>query len=775
MPFSTKFFKKEIIDYIVENFSKDIKILDIGPGIGTYSDILSNIGYSKIDCIEAFEKYVYNYRLKNKYRNVIVGDVCETQIDFSEYDLIILGDVLEHIEVSKAVDLLNNIGSVPCIIAVPFLSPQDIHFDNKYEIHLQDNLTPRIFTEIYKGFVPLCLRWDYGVFVRESNGTLFLETEHVPLPEDYKLYIKEYFPQLIIKNIKLESKEMQNSETKTQSKTTIVTCLLNLGRDKISDSFRRNYGDYLKKFGELLKSDCSMYIFADKSDEEFIWSIRKKENTVINFMSLTELKDWFEFTNLTNEIRKKESWVSQSGWLKDSPQATLEGYNPLVMSKMFMLNNVTIWNPFQSEYFFWIDAGITSTVHYGYFTHDKVFDNLEIAMRKLKDFIFLTYPYIGGEEIHGFKRQEIARYCNTDYVKYVCRGGFFGGKKDAINQINGLYYSYLSSSLREGLMGTEESIFTILMHNHSEIISQYMIEENGLIWPFFEELKDKSLSKGVINLVSDKLDTTKVGLYVISYNSPKQFETLIKSFIEYDSNFLDKPIKFLLDNSSDLSTYQDYVNLCKKYDFVHIKKDNLGICGGRQFIAEHFQHETNLDYYLFFEDDMFFYGGEEYCKNGFNRKIKNLYNISLEIINKENFDFLKLNFSEFFGDNGTQWSWYNVPQNIREEFWPEKPTLPVMGTDPNAPKTTFKNILSHKGVPYSNGEVYYSNWPQIVSRTGNKKMFLDTTWAHPFEQTWMSHMYQLTKKGELNPSILLLTPTEHNRFEHYDRNLRKES
>jgi hypothetical protein len=30
---------------------------------------------------------------------------------------------------------------------------------------------------------------------------------------------------------------------------------------------------------------------------------------------------------------------------------------------------------------------------------------------------------------------------------------------------------------------------------------------------------------------------------------------------------------------------------------------------------------------------------------------------------------------------------------------------------------------THKGVPYAVGEVYYCNWPQIVSRTGNKKCF----------------------------------------------------
>jgi hypothetical protein len=98
-----------------------------------------------------------------------------------------------------------------------------------------------------------------------------------------------------------------------------------------------------------------------------------------------------------------------------------------------------------------------------------------------------------------------------------------------------------------------------------------------------------------------------------------------------------------------------------------------------------------------------------------------------------------------------------------------------MGLDPNAPRTVFKSVHSHKGVPYTKGEIYYCNWPQIVSRTGNQTMFLDTTWAHPFEQTWMSHMYQLTKQGKLYSGLLLMTPTEHDRFEHYDRSIRKES
>jgi len=250
---------------------------------------------------------------------------------------------------------------------------------------------------------------------------------------------------------------------------------------------------------------------------------------------------------------------------------------------------------------------------------------------------------------------------------------------------------------------------------------------------------------------------------------------LIDSMIAYDENFIKKPRKILLDNSSDFSTTPIYSELCSEYGFEHIKKDNLGICGGRQWIAEHFE-KSSMEYMYFFEDDMFFYPTKgEVCRNGFNRFVPNLFSKSLSIIQKERFDFLKLNFSEFFGDNSTQWTWYNVPQTVREEYWPDNNKLPETGVSENAPKVKYDSVRSFDGVPYVTGEVYYCNWPQVVSKEGNRKMFLDTTWAHPYEQTWMSHMFQETKKGKIKGGLLLLTPTEHNRFDHYSRDLRKES
>lgn len=553
---------------------------------------------------------------------------------------------------------------------------------------------------------------------------------------------------------------------------TLVTGLWDLGRDKLTEGWSRSYSHYLEKFKDILKVSENLIIFGDEELKNFVEEHRKQENTQF----ITRPLSWFkenEYYEKIQKIRKNPDWYNLAGWLTESTQAKLEMYNPLVMSKMFLLNDAALMDNFNSDYMFWVDAGITNTVHWGYFTHDKVLDKITKYVSK---FSFLCFPYKAEKEIHGFEYSILSEKASAKVDK-VARGGFFGGPKNIIKDINSIYYNLLMDTLDGGYMGTEESLFTIMCYKHSDIINYFDICENGFISTFFEDLKNdkitaKSESKDI--LIENNLDINKVALYVITFNSPNQFEKLIESMKSYDKSFIDKTKKYLLNNSTKEEHSEKYKQLCLEYGFEEIKKDNIGICGGRQFIAEHFE-QTDCDYMFFFEDDMFFYPKYEVCRNGFSRFDPNLYIKTLQISKKENLDYLKLNFTELYGDNSTQWSWYNVPQHLRLKYWPEKPNLPVQGLDPNAPKTKFKHIKIHSNTPYALGEVYYCNWPQIVSRTGNQKMFLETKWAHPYEQTWMSHIYQLTIKDEIKCGILLMSPTEHDRFDFYDAQERREN
>ena len=754
---------KQIVSYLIESINNNIEgdVVELGCYVGESSKYLMK---TLLETKSSKKLYLYD-----SFDGLPDLSECEFNCGWTPGTLKTTQDILEN-------NFIKNNLPLPIISKGWFNEIQINKLPNKISFAFLDG---DFYKSIYDSLVKI---YD---LVTDGGYIVFHDYDRPDLP-GVKKAIFDFFDErgeifhieklmdnlgIIQKNKKIELLDFDSIKTPI----TIVTGLWDIKRDELSDGWSRPFNEhYIERFKELLKIPYNLIIFGDEILQKIVFEYRSIENTQFILKDLS----WFknnEYFDKIQLIRNNPEWSNQVGWLSESTQSKLEYYNPLVMSKMFLLHDAKILDKFDSEYLFWIDAGITNTVHPGYFTHDKVIDKLP---KYVNNFHFICFPYETSSEIHGFKYDGILKYSDTNIVNKVARGGFFGGKKSEIGQINNLYYSLLIETLGEGYMGTEESLFTIMSYKHPELISYSLIDDNGLVSKFFEDLKNETveiLNEKPIN-TTDNLDTSKVSLYVIGFNSPNQLKTLIQSMNDYDRDFLDKPKKYLLNNSTDRSTDSDYQQLCNEFGFEIIwPGDNLGICGGRQYIAEHFD-TTNSDYYLFFEDDMFFYNGkEQVCRNGFNRYIKNLYSKTIDIVKKENFDFIKFNFTEFYGDNSVQWSWYNVPQVVREQFWPNYSKLPQMGTDPNAPKTKYDNIKIHDGLPYVSGEIYYCNWPQLVSRTGNKKMFLDTKWAHPFEQTWMSYMFQETKKGNLSPGILLATPTEHNRFEHYAAGLRKES
>lgn len=558
---------------------------------------------------------------------------------------------------------------------------------------------------------------------------------------------------------------------------TIVTGYWNINRKN------RSYEHYLEHLDNILKIPQNLFIYIPEEFESYVRERRDESNTFVKVYSLEDLQNLYApFWDRTQEIRNNNKWTSQATWLPDSPQASLEWYNPIVQSKMFLLNDATIWNPFDTDYFYWLDAGITNTVPAGYLTDDNVLEKLPTYSNP---FLFLSYPYEANTEIHGFNYDKINEYSNTK-VEYVCRGGLFGGHKNQLHKANATYYSLLDRSLSEGLMGTEESLFTIMSYLEPNIYRRYELDDNGLIVKFTRALYEDSVTlvePPISKIANPKEYTDKdvnsltTNLYMLTFNFPDQILHTIES-MKKTPEWLTLPNLYLLDNSTDTDAKTRNQLIAKEHNFEYIDLGgNTGICGGRQAAAEHF-HNSDADYMFFFEDDMTVNPPDlegQFCRNGFRKYVPNIYNLVHRIMLKENFDFLKLSFTEVYFDNDKQCSWYNVPQSVRTKFWPDYDQLPVSGLDPNVPKTNFNNIYNLDELTYVDGEIYYANWPMIVSKEGNKKMFIDTTWAHPYEQTWMSHMYQQTKAGKLKPAILLASPIWHDRIMHYKPEERREN
>lgn len=807
------------------------------------------------------------------------------------------------------------------------------------------------------------------------------------------------------------------------NKTLIVSALVDIGRANLSPDFGRDFNQYLTAFEAFLQIPEDMYLFVPEYLFDFIEEKRPKNyKTSIEKYDVETIIENFNYLDKVNEIRNLPDWYNQADWLKNSPQARLELYNPLVMQKMNLLAKAS--NSVDSNYThtFWLDAGITQTVHPGYFTHDKIVSKLPDLVDK---FMFICYPYFANSEIHGFERKAMAKYANVPMVNRVARGGFFGGKTEYIADLEQNYNLLLSETLNSGYMGTEESIFTLLTYLFEEKVNVYYIEGNGLISGFMEDVKNNTVSlnpkkietiqvnitnetlaqwhldsevhfSGITNrfaetqtekskiaimdigsstgifleLLSRKFEITQALLidplteaidfatnlfkgieglecieglpvanqhedlylnvygthngnlgiftineypdvetrgiksiyltellskfnklkpdfvrihtgnyslkmleivaqlikssghqpligfdygyyesreklaatlfnfdelgyvyenpfnwgggdffiypnaetvilpiiennkeinqiesnlitlnstdnlaftneprnhdlttYIVTYNLPEQLNLLFKSFHISGNYLLYNTNLVLIDNSDDTSVFEAYTQVAKKYNMEHIRMGNLGISGARQLAADHF-HQSNASYMLFFEDDMLLSKeGDAACSTGLVRYVPDLFQKVLRIYQSNHFDFIKLSFTEFFGNNATQWAWHNVPQEVRAKLFPDVPEK-LEGVEP--PKTVFSGVYFEEGLAYCTGDVYYSNWPHLIGKEASIKMFENTRWNFPAESTWMSHFYQLTREGQIHPAILLATPINHHRAYHYKGELRKE-
>ena len=568
---------------------------------------------------------------------------------------------------------------------------------------------------------------------------------------------------------------------------TIVTALFDLGRGDadhgLSDDQRRPFDTYLTAFRQVLALDAPMCVYVPPELESLVHRLRDSTRTRVLVHDRDSLLTRFPFHDAIQTIRSDPAWRSRAHWLAGSPQANLPLYNPLVMSKLPMLNDQQLLNPFGTERFLWLDAGLARTC--GAFLARP--DWLNRIGSVLERFLLICFPYTDGTEIHGFEREAMAGLAGTDRIRRVARGGLFGGCRDAIAQANALYYRLLELSFAQGEMGTEESILTIMSYLQPEHIDRFDIAGDGLLGPFFEALR-----AGPIRLTrTDVIDAhpeparrrlasprpssaLSTATYILTYNQPGQLALLIERWRQ-QPGFVEQTNVTVIDNSTDSKALLANRQLCKELEFGYVARGNLGICGGRQLAAELFDESTH-DYMVFLEDDMLLVRpGTLPCQAGLQRWVENLHDRSLRIMEQERFDFLKLSYSEFYGNNAEQWAWHNVPAALRQRFWPDHPATTTLTGRTILPPVRIERIGIIAGLAYACGEIYYANWPQLVSREGNRRMFLETRWAKPYEQTWMSHLFQKTRAGELKPAVLLASPIEHDRKFHYPRSERVES
>lgn len=165
---SFEYFKKDIAEYLENKFTDIARVLDVGVGSGTYYNLLGNY-FKNIDGVEVFKPNIEKYELEKKYNKVYNVDIKDFEYDF--YDIIIFGDIIEHLEVEDAQKVLEY-AKDRCremIVAVPYCYEQGVEEDNVYEIHKQADLTPENVLERYPMLELLYGNSFYGYYIKRKK------------------------------------------------------------------------------------------------------------------------------------------------------------------------------------------------------------------------------------------------------------------------------------------------------------------------------------------------------------------------------------------------------------------------------------------------------------------------------------------------------------------------------------------------------------------------------------------------------------------------------
>ena len=148
-------------------------VLDCGAGAGTYLDLIkANLGYQTIVVgVEAWYPYIIKYDLEDRYDILYPIDIRD--VASFQYDLVILGDILEHMPESDAVLLWNRISEEAkyALISIPIIHyEQGAINDNPYEVHVEEDWTTEKVLQKFSNIVEYKEFPTTGVFIAKFKG-----------------------------------------------------------------------------------------------------------------------------------------------------------------------------------------------------------------------------------------------------------------------------------------------------------------------------------------------------------------------------------------------------------------------------------------------------------------------------------------------------------------------------------------------------------------------------------------------------------------------------
>jgi FkbM family methyltransferase len=247
------------------------------------------------------------------------------------------------------------------------------------------------------------------------------------------------------------------------NKTTIISGLFYIGRDKWQYSgFPPDVDRYKSWVGNLLKQDINLYFYVDDYYYDFVFEKRKKydpnfEKTVLIKISLDDLYFYKKYFNQEACLMSSFDF-KQTIFHKNSADMNYPLYHIINFSKIEFVKKSFEENKFNSDYFFWVDAGGLRNV----------------INEKNRTWLDTKYE--------GFNTDKITHFThNLEFDIYNGKSDYFRSQnrniqgtawivpKDKISLFFDLIDNEVNSIITDRIVGSDEKVYDFLYKSNPEL------------------------------------------------------------------------------------------------------------------------------------------------------------------------------------------------------------------------------------------------------------------------------------------------------------------
>lgn len=311
---------------------------------------------------------------------------------------------------------------------------------------------------------------------------------------------------------------------------TFVTALYDIGREKLEKKFNnhRSFSDYLTWFKTLLNQPFNLVIFVPKSLKEFVTSNRdKKYKTQIVEVEFEQLPYYVmknTFGSLMKSFENKDHGKIET---------ILPEYNVVTFSKFPFVEKVINEDPFNSKYFFWVDAG-----HFRFDVNITEIDpyKLKVCDDKVVVSLIETHP----KGLGPLNSDKIKEYLSS--IPNDINTSFWGGNKEQTLKVSKKYQDMVQRVVGLKAINNDQQILSLVIAEAPELFNLINVKNkhHGYLLSNFCNQNNRFCTNYPI---CPKIKVFALASREISENSYKYWSDSVKHF-GYDYKVLGREDKW---------------------------------------------------------------------------------------------------------------------------------------------------------------------------------------------------------------------------------------